>query len=103
MGETRLQAKLGEEIHSPLVQMSNLDYHDGRLYIGTGNTTGVYYLLGGAFADLVTRNVSGFEARAEPTKLADILDHVIDGTGPVAALVVRLDCAVLAGMRAAAR
>jgi TRAP transporter TAXI family solute receptor len=42
-------------------------YHDGRLYIGTGNTTGVYYLLGGAFADLVTRNVAGFEARAEPT------------------------------------
>jgi TRAP transporter TAXI family solute receptor len=42
-------------------------YHDGRLYIGTGNTTGVYYLLGGAFADLVTRNVDGFEARAEPT------------------------------------
>jgi uncharacterized protein len=42
-------------------------YHDGRLYIGTGNTTGVYYLLGGAFADLVTRNISGFEARAEPT------------------------------------
>jgi TRAP transporter TAXI family solute receptor len=42
-------------------------YHDGRLYIGTGNTTGVYYLIGGAFADLVTRNVSGFEARAEPT------------------------------------
>jgi TRAP transporter TAXI family solute receptor len=42
-------------------------YHDGRLYIGTGNTTGVYYLLGGAFADLVTRNITGFEARAEPT------------------------------------
>jgi TRAP transporter TAXI family solute receptor len=42
-------------------------YHDGRLYIGTGITTGVYYLLGGAFADLVTRNVAGFEARAEPT------------------------------------
>jgi uncharacterized protein len=42
-------------------------YRDGRLYIGTGNTTGVYYLLGGAFADLVTRNVAGFEARAEPT------------------------------------
>lgn len=42
-------------------------YHDGRIYIGTGNTTGVYYLLGGAFADLVTRNVKGFEARAEPT------------------------------------
>jgi TRAP transporter TAXI family solute receptor len=42
-------------------------FHDGRLYIGTGLTTGVYYLLGGAFADLVTRNVTGFEARAEPT------------------------------------
>jgi uncharacterized protein len=42
-------------------------YNDGRLYIGTGITTGVYYLLGGAFADLVTRNVAGFEARAEPT------------------------------------
>lgn len=42
-------------------------YHDGRLYIGTSITTGVYYLLGGALADLVTRNVAGFEARAEPT------------------------------------
>lgn len=42
-------------------------WHDGRLYIGTGNTTGVYYLLGGAFADLITRNITGFEARAEPT------------------------------------
>ena len=42
-------------------------YHDGRLYIGTGNTTGVYYLLGGRRIIKKKSNVAGFEARAEPT------------------------------------
>jgi len=42
-------------------------WHDGRLFIATGNTTGVYYQLGGGYADLVTRYVPGYEARAEPT------------------------------------
>ncbi|HLL67385.1 MAG TPA: TAXI family TRAP transporter solute-binding subunit [Micromonosporaceae bacterium] len=42
-------------------------WHDGRLYIGTGNTTGTYYQLGGGFADLISNHLPGFEARAEPT------------------------------------
>jgi hypothetical protein len=42
-------------------------YHDGRLFIATGNTTGVYYQLGGGFADLITKYLPGYEARAEPT------------------------------------
>lgn len=42
-------------------------YHDGRIFIATGNTTGVYYQLGGGFADLITQNLPGYEARAEPT------------------------------------
>jgi TRAP transporter TAXI family solute receptor len=42
-------------------------WHDGRLFIATGNTTGVFYQYGGGYADLVTKYVSGYEARAEPT------------------------------------
>jgi TRAP transporter TAXI family solute receptor len=42
-------------------------YHDGRLYIATGNTTGVYYQIGGGFADLISKYQPGFVARAEPT------------------------------------
>jgi uncharacterized protein len=42
-------------------------WHDGRLYIATGNTTGVFYVLGGGYADLVTKHLPGYEARAEPT------------------------------------
>jgi hypothetical protein len=42
-------------------------WHDGRLYIATGNTTGVYYQLGGGYADVISRHLPGYEARAEPT------------------------------------
>src|SRR5689334_3870599 len=42
-------------------------WHDGRLYIATGNTTGVLYQIGGGFADLITRYVPGYEAHAEPS------------------------------------
>jgi len=35
--------------------------------IATGNTTGVYYQIGGGFADLITRYVPGYEAHAEPS------------------------------------
>ncbi len=38
-----------------------------RLFIATGNTTGVYYQLGGGFADIITRQLPGYEATAEPT------------------------------------
>jgi uncharacterized protein len=42
-------------------------WHDGRLYIATGNTTGVFYMLGGGYADLISRYLPGWEAHAEPT------------------------------------
>ena len=44
-----------------------LRWHDGRLFIATGNTTGVFYQYGGGYADLITKYVAGYEARAEPT------------------------------------
>ena len=42
-------------------------WHDGRIFLATGNTTGVYYQLGGGYADIISRHLSGYEARAEPT------------------------------------
>ncbi|HEU4349603.1 MAG TPA: TAXI family TRAP transporter solute-binding subunit [Actinoplanes sp.] len=42
-------------------------WHDGRLFVATGNTTGVYYQLGGGYADLISKYMPGYEARAEPT------------------------------------
>ncbi len=42
-------------------------WHEGRIFLATGNTTGVYYQLGGGFADLISRYLPGYEARAEPT------------------------------------
>ncbi|MFI1195397.1 TAXI family TRAP transporter solute-binding subunit [Micromonospora sp. NPDC020750] len=42
-------------------------WHGGRIFLATGNTTGVYYQLGGGYADLISRYLPGYEARAEPT------------------------------------
>ncbi|MGC4807521.1 TAXI family TRAP transporter solute-binding subunit [Micromonospora sp. DT233] len=42
-------------------------WHEGRIFLATGNTTGVYYQLGGGYADLISRYLPGYEARAEPT------------------------------------
>jgi len=39
----------------------------GRLSIATGNTTGVYYILGGGIANVLTEQVEGTEATAEAT------------------------------------
>jgi uncharacterized protein len=39
----------------------------GRLSIATGNTTGVYYILGGGIANVLTQNLDGTEATAEAT------------------------------------
>ena len=55
-------------------------YHDGRLYVATGNTTGVYYQIGGGFADLITKYEPGFVARAEPTGgSGDNIARIADG------------------------
>src|SRR5947209_589601 len=37
-------------------------WHDGRLYIATGNTTGVFYQIAGGYADIVTEHVPGYQA-----------------------------------------
>ncbi|MDF5755851.1 TAXI family TRAP transporter solute-binding subunit [Spongiactinospora sp. TRM90649] len=42
-------------------------YAGGRLSIATGNTTGVYYQLGGGYADLISRSLPGYQATAEAT------------------------------------
>lgn len=39
----------------------------GRLTIATGNTTGVYYQLGGALAQVISQKVSGYRATASET------------------------------------
>ena len=38
-----------------------------RLSICTGNTTGVYYILGGGLAQRISRHLPGYRANAEPT------------------------------------
>lgn len=38
-----------------------------QLSIATGNTTGVYYQLGGGLADLISKNLPGYRATAEAT------------------------------------
>jgi TRAP transporter TAXI family solute receptor len=45
-------------------------WHDGRLYLATGNTTGVFYQIGGGYADVITKHLPGYEATAEPTNAA---------------------------------
>jgi uncharacterized protein len=45
-------------------------WHDGRLYLATGNTTGVFYQIGGGYADVITKYLPGYEATAEPTNAA---------------------------------
>ncbi|MEH1102276.1 TAXI family TRAP transporter solute-binding subunit [Micromonospora sp. CPCC 205561] len=76
-------------------------WHGGRIFLATGNTTGVYYQLGGGYADVITRHLPGYEARAEPTgasveninrlasgdmevafSLADTAADAVQGRGP---------------------
>src|SRR5262245_55428961 len=42
-------------------------WHHGRLYVATGNTTGTFYQIGGGYADIITRFVTGYQATAEPS------------------------------------
>ncbi len=42
-------------------------WHSGELTIGTGNTTGVFYVLGAGYAGLINRHLSGYDASAAPT------------------------------------
>lgn len=52
----------------------------GHLVVGTGNTTGVFYQVGGAYADVITGHLPGYEAIAAPTAgSADNLLRLGDG------------------------
>jgi TRAP transporter TAXI family solute receptor len=60
-------------------------WHDGRLYLATGNTTGVFYQLGGGYADIITRHLPGYEATAEPTNAAvDNVRRLVRGDADIA-------------------
>lgn len=57
----------------------------GRLSIATGNTTGVYYQLGGGYADLITKHVAGYQATAEATGASvENIQRVVRGDSDIA-------------------
>ncbi|XVQ07453.1 TAXI family TRAP transporter solute-binding subunit [Spirillospora sp. CA-255316] len=60
-------------------------YNRGRLAIATGNTTGVYYQLGGGYADLISRHVKGYQATAEATGASiENIQRVVRGDSDIA-------------------
>jgi TRAP transporter TAXI family solute receptor len=60
-------------------------WHDGRLFVATGDTTSVFYQLGGGYADVVSRYLHGYEVRAEPTGASiDNLQRVGNGDMDIA-------------------
>jgi TRAP transporter TAXI family solute receptor len=60
-------------------------YKNGRLSLATGNTTGVYYQLGGGYADLISKNVPGYQATAEATGASvENIQRVVRGDSDIA-------------------
>ena len=56
-----------------------------RLSIATGNTTGVYYVLGGALADQIGRHIPGYQATAEATGASvENIQRVVRGDSDIA-------------------
>jgi hypothetical protein len=57
----------------------------GRLSIATGNTTGVYYQMGGGLARLIGQNLSGYSATAEATGASvENIRRVVNGDSDIA-------------------
>ena len=57
----------------------------GRLTIATGNTTGVYYILGGGLAKIISSDLEGYKATAEATKASkENVERVVAGQNDVA-------------------
>jgi TRAP transporter TAXI family solute receptor len=57
----------------------------GRLSIATGNTTGVYYQLGGGLAKVISDNVEGYTATAEATGASvENIRRVVAGDSDIA-------------------
>ncbi len=60
-------------------------YKGGRLSIATGNTTGVYYQLGGGYADLLSRHLPGYQVTAEATGASvENIQRVVRGDSDIA-------------------
>lgn len=57
----------------------------GRLTIATGNTTGVYYILGGGLAKEISSDLEGYKATAEATKASkENVERVVAGQNDIA-------------------
>ena len=57
----------------------------GRLTIATGNTTGVYYLMGGGLAKIISADLPGYRATAEATKASkENVERVVSGQNDIA-------------------
>ncbi|MBE3008547.1 TAXI family TRAP transporter solute-binding subunit [Microbispora sp. NEAU-D428] len=60
-------------------------YKNGRLSIATGNTTGVYYQLGGGYADLLSKQLPGYQVTAEATGASvENIQRVVRGDSDIA-------------------
>ncbi len=60
-------------------------WHLGELAIGTGNPTGVFYEIGAAYADVINRHLSGYDATAAPTNgSVDNLNRLASGDVDIA-------------------
>ncbi|WP_248961141.1 TAXI family TRAP transporter solute-binding subunit [Sphaerisporangium perillae] len=56
-----------------------------RLSIATGNTTGVYYVLGGGLADQIGKHIPGYQATAEATGASvENIQRVVRGDSDIA-------------------
>jgi uncharacterized protein len=57
----------------------------GRLSIATGNTTGVYYVLGGGYAQVINAHLPGYRATAEATGASvENVRRVVSGQSDIA-------------------
>jgi hypothetical protein len=57
----------------------------GRLTIATGNTTGVYYILGGGIAKIISAHLGGYRATAEATKASkENIERLVSGQNDIA-------------------
>jgi uncharacterized protein len=57
----------------------------GRLAIATGNTTGVYYVLGGGYAQVINDHLTGYRATAEATGASvENIKRIVSGQSDIA-------------------
>jgi uncharacterized protein len=72
----------------------------GRLTIATGNTTGVYYILGGGLAKLISTDLPGYSATAEATKASkENIERIAAGQNDIAFSLADTAADAVAGTR----